>query len=202
MNTKNKNLVHVRKLCECAILVALAVVLDYASKFIFAFLEPFWPAGGGITLCMIPIVYISLRHGYLWGIGSGFVYSGIQMITGWYTPAGGVFFIILCILLDYVLAYTVLGCADFFAKITKNRILGYGIGTFIVCLLRFVCGFLSGAIIWGSWIAWEGFNSAWLYSLAYNASYMIPNAVLTSILIVALSLAIDPKTLKRYKKEA
>ncbi len=200
MNTKNKNLAHVIKLCECAVLVALAVVLDYLSKFLFAFLEPLWPAGGGITLCMLPIVFISFRHGSLWGLGSALVYSGIQMLSGWYTPAGGIGVLILCILFDYVIAYTVLGGADFVAKFFKNKRLGYAVGAFTVCFVRFVCGFISGVAVWNSWIAWEAFDSIWLYSLAYNASYMLPNAVITALLIVAICTAIDPKTLKRYKK--
>ena len=201
MNTKRGNLAYVVKLCECAILIALAIVLDYASKFIFAFLEPLWPGGGGITLCMIPMVFISLRHGSLWGILSAFAYSGLQILSGWYTPAGGIFAIILCVLLDYVVAYSVLGSAEFFAKRFKNRLVGYGMGAFIVVMLRFICSFLSGAILWGSWMAWEGFTNVWLYSFCYNLSYLLPNAILTALLIVALCIAIDPKTLKRYPKK-
>jgi thiamine transporter len=95
----------------------------------------------------------------------------------------------------------VLGGANFVAKFFKNRLLGYGVGAFAVCFARFVCGFISGVAVWNSWIAWEAFDNIWLYSLAYNASYMIPNAIITSLLIVALCAAIDPKTLKRYVKK-
>ena len=200
MNTKNKNLAHIIRMCECAILIALAIVFDYLSKFAFAFLEPFWPAGGGITLCMIPMVFIAYRHGSLWGVGSGLVYSGIQMLSGWYTPAGGLWAIILCVLLDYVVAYSVLGCSGLIADRFKNKLLGYGAGAFAVCILRFVCSFLSGAILWGSWMAWDGFNSVWLYSFAYNASYMIPNAIITAVIIFVICTVFDPKTLKRNNK--
>ncbi len=202
MNTKNKNLAHVIKLCECAILIALSIVLDFVSKGIFFYLEPFWPAGGGITLCMVPMVFISLRHGYLWGIGSGLVYSGIQMLTGWYTPAGGVSAIVLCVLFDYVIAYSVLGLADLFASFFKNKLLGYGFGAFIVCILRCVCGIISGIAVWGSWIAWESFDNLYLYAIAYNTSYMVPNAIITSIIIVAICSVFNPKTLKKHKAEA
>lgn len=199
MSTKKNT--QVIRLCECAVLTALAIVLDYLSKFIFSFLEPLWPAGGGITLCMVPMVFIAYRHGNLWGIGAGLVYSVIQIITGWYTPAGGLGAIILCVLLDYVLAYAVLGCSGIIAKPFKNNLVGYGVGAFAVCMLRFVCSFLSGAILWGSWgMAWDGFKSIWAYSFVYNISYMLPNAVITAAVIVAICAVFNPKTLKRYRK--
>ena len=40
----------------------------------------------------------------------------------------------------------------------------------------------------------------WWYSLTYNGSYMLPNAVLAGVLIVVLCAAVDPKTLRPYKK--
>lgn len=209
MNTKNKNLAHVIKLCECAILIALAVVLDYLSKFIFAFLEPLWVFGGGITLCMVPIVFIAYRHGSLYGILSALVYSGIQFLDGGFanvqylislnTP---VFEIIACILFDYLLAYTVLGCSGFFAKLFKRKLLGYGSGAFIVCFLRFICSFLSGAIVWkslGNFIGIE-FTNVWAFSFVYNATYLIPNAIITTVITVAICAVFNPKTLKRYAK--
>ena len=71
------NLVKKRTLavCECGMLLALGFVLDYLCGL---FKGP-WVAGGGITLGMVPIVYIALRHGNLWGLGSALVYSGIQL---------------------------------------------------------------------------------------------------------------------------
>ena len=188
------------KMCECALMVALSILLDVLSKALTGGLSnAFWPGGGGITLAMVPVVFISYRHGNLWGILSAFVYSGVQLVTGWYAPpAGTLVSFILCILLDYVLAFTVLGLAGFFAAFFKNKLFGYGFGAFSVCMLRFVCSFLSGAILWGDWIAWEGFSNPWLYSFCYNISYMLPNAVITGVIIAALCSVFNPKTLKRY----
>lgn len=207
MNTQNKTLAELQKLCECAIFIALAIVLDYLSKLVFAFLEPLWPAGGGISLCMIPMVFIAYRHGNVYGLVSGLAYSGLQIISGWYTPPAGTWWaILLCILLDYVIAYTVLGCSNYFfelfGKVFKNKLFCYGAGAFTVCMIRFVCSFLSGAILWGSYgMAWDGFSSIWIYSFVYNISYMLPNAIITGGLISALCAVFNPKTLKRYPKE-
>ena len=204
MNTKGKASQHAIKLCECALMVALAILFDFLSKLLTGGMsDMFWPGGGGITIGMVPLVFIAYRHGNLWGLLSAFVYSGIQLVTGWYAPpAGTIGSFILCILLDYVIAFTVLGLSGVFAGFFKNKLFGYGFGAFSVCMLRFVCSFLSGAILWGDWIAWEGFSNPWAYSFVYNISYMLPNAILTAIIIVALCTVFDPKTLKRHKKNS
>ena len=74
---------------------------------------------------------------------------------------------------------------------------GFGAGAFLVNLARFVCSFLSGWIIWGSY-APEG-QPAWLYSLLYNGGYMLPNALICTVVIVVLCMLVDPKTLRPMK---
>ncbi len=187
-------------LCECAIMIALAVIFDLLSKTISSFFPNPWVNGGGITIAMVPIVFIAYRHGSFWGLLTAFAYSGLQLLTGWYAPpAGTLLSFVLCILLDYVIAFTVLGLSGFFASFfKKNQLFGYGFGAFCVCMLRFVCSFLSGAILWGEYITW-GFENVWAYSFIYNISYMLPNAILTAIILVALCNAFNPKTLKRSK---
>ena len=107
----------------------------------------------------------------------------------------------LCVLLDYVIAFSIVGIANLFVGLFgKHRLVGYGVGAVAVCVIRFVCSFLSGVILWGS-NAPEGMN-VWIYSLVYNASYMLPNAILTGILAVAICAALDPKTLRPMKKMA
>ena len=143
---------------------------------------------------MLPIAYYSYRRGWAWGINVGFVYSLLQMFLGFYVPP------VLCVLLDYVIAFSVVGLAGLIAKpFGKFRLAGYCVGAVAVCLIRFVSSFLSGVILWGSY-APEGMN-VWLYSLIYNASYMIPNAILTGIFAVVVCAAIDPLTLRPMKKK-
>ena len=64
-----------------------------------------------------------------------------------------------------------LGTAELFARPFKNRMVGVAFGTFMAGVLRFLCSFLSGVLVWGNLN--EGL-SAWTYSLVYNASYMLP----------------------------
>ena len=198
--TRNTKKQHLLSLVEGAMMLALAWGLDFVCG-LLPFNQILWPAGGSLTLGMIPLVYYSFRHGSAWGLGAGFVFSGLQMLMGWYTPPANTWWaVLLCVLLDYVLAFAVLGCANLFAKPfgKKHRLLGYGLGAGIVCLIRCACSILSGAVLWGSY-APEGMN-VWVYTVGYNGSYMLPNAILTAVLIVLLCKAIDPQTLKPMKK--
>ncbi len=184
-------------LAEGAILLSLAVVLDLACKLIPG---PF-PYGGGISISVLPLIYYAYRRGPVWGVGVGAVFSVLQIFTGWYPPPAGTgWAVVLCLLLDYLLAFTAVGLCPLFAKPFGNRrLLGYAIGSIAVGLLRFLCSFASGVVLWDSY-APEGM-SARLYSLIYNGGYMLPNTVIVSVLVVLLSLALDPTTLRPMKKE-
>ena len=155
---------YIRKMVECALLVAVAVAIDLIPF-------PKWPQGGSVSLCMIPIVFCSYRNGAKWGLAAGFVLSCVQMIMGFYVPpANTVWAIILCVLLDYVIAFTALGSADIFAKLCgKFRTVGYAVGAVAAGVIRFLCSFLSGIVLWDSYTP-EGM-SVWWYSEAYSCRY-------------------------------
>jgi len=182
-------------LVECALMVALAVILDILPL-------PRWPNGGSLSITSVPILYLSYRHGLKWGLFAGLTDAVLQLITGWYAPpAGTVWAVLGCVLLDYVLAFTVLGSGAFFASLFgKRRLIGYAFGAVSANLLRFVCSFLSGILLWDSY-APEG-QAVWAYSLIYNGGYMIPNAVIAAICIVLLCSLVDPRTLRPMKRDA
>jgi len=170
-----------RTLVECALMIALGTVLAQIKIYEL-------PNGGSITaFSMLPFVLVSFRHGVKWGLFTGFVNSLLQMMLGFYAPpAPGLLPLAGMILLDYLLAFSGLGLACVFAKPFRNRILGVGAGTACVCLLRFLCSFLSGVLIWGNLS--DGLP-AWAYSLGYNASYMLPETILTTAAAVLLCKA-------------
>lgn len=177
MNTKTKT----QNLTLCAVMIALATVLSKIEI-------PLWAQGGSITLAsMVPIVVVTYKLGTKWGFATALGYSLIQMMLGFsnvlYCPT--LFTQILCILLDYVLAYSVLGLAKIFGKMGKTKKAKILIGTTAVCFCRFICHFLSGIILWGSY-APEG-KAVWLYSLTYNGSYMLVETIITVIVTTALS---------------
>ncbi|OUQ38083.1 energy-coupled thiamine transporter ThiT [Faecalibacterium sp. An121] len=160
-----------RILVECALMIAAGTVLSNFKIYEL-------PNGGSVTfLSMLPFVLVSFRHGAKWGLFTGFVNSLLQMLLGFYAPPVPSFLYFLGeVLLDYVLAFMALGLADLFARPFRNRAVGIAAGTFAVGFLRFICSFLSGVLVWGNLN--EGL-AAWTYSLGYNASYMLPETLLT-----------------------
>ena len=92
-----------RIMVECALMIALGTIL--ANIKIYEL-----PNGGSITLfSMVPFILVSFRHGVKWGLFTGFVNSLLQMLLGFYAPpAPGLLPFVGMILLDYVLAHSLL----------------------------------------------------------------------------------------------
>ncbi len=180
----NKNII---KLCESAIMIALATVLSL--------LQIEWPYGGSITVCsMLPVLVIGYRYTPAWGFLTGIVYGLIQMVFGLsnFSYATSWVAVITILFLDYLIAYGVVGVSGFFKKI-KNQALGLGLAALTAGALRFVCHFLSGITVWA------GFapdSDTVLYSLTYNGAYMLPETVILIIGAVIVGLLIDLRSSK------
>lgn len=183
-----------RILVECALMIAAGTVLSNLKLYEL-------PNGGAVTfLSMLPFVLVSFRHGVKWGLFTGFVNSLLQMLLGFYAPPVPSFLYFLGeILLDYVLAFMALGLAELFARPFHNRMVGVAFGTFMAGFLRFLCSFLSGVLIWGNLN--EGL-SAWTYSLGYNASYMLPETLLTVVAAVLICKAAPQLFASQERKPA
>ena len=175
-----------KKLTTCAIMITLSVILTLLSKLI-----PSMPWGGSVTLASaVPIIIISLIFGFKWGIISGITFSIIQIITGFYPPPTQNFFdFILVVLLDYIFAFGVYGIAGLFHKFIMPYKLKIPVSGLIVMLLRYLCHIFSGILIWGIY-AEEG-QSILSYSIIYNGSYMIPETILTVVVLTLLSKFIN-----------
>lgn len=171
-----------KKITLSALMVALSTVLMFVSKLIPA---P-WLQGGSVTIAsMVPIIAVSIMLGSKWGIISSIVYSLLQMMSGFYPPPTQTFLnFVLVILLDYILAFGVLGTAGFFYKLFGKSRAAMAISAFVVTSLRFVCHILSGILIWGVY-AEEG-QSVLAYSLIYNGTYMIPEIIISTVVVALL----------------
>ena len=184
---KNKN---VRILTQCAVMTALAFVLALFSFKIM-------PNGGSITpAAMVPIALVSIFYGTKWGIPTAIAYSLLQIVMGFYPPPAQTFWAFVAVIfLDYIFAFGSYGLAGIFSKMFKSETLGAAVSAAICTLLRYLSHFLSGVIIWDSY-CWEGW-SVWLYSLAYSATYMIPELVITTV-ATALIIKFLKKPLSRF----
>jgi len=171
----------IRMIAECAIMIALGTILAQIKIYRM-------PSGGSVTAgSMVPFLLIAYRCGTKWGLMAGFVNALLQMLLGGIYPpvAPGALGYVAEVLLDYILAYMVLGLAGIFAKpFKKNKTLGIGLSALICCLLRFICAFVSGFVVWAD-VMQDGF-AAVTYSLGYNAAYMLPESVVTIIIITIL----------------
>ncbi len=204
MNTKT------RRLTESAMLIALAIVLELVSK---SFI-PEQPFGGQLTIVsMLPIVLISYRHGIKWGLLSGVAYSFMEMLIGMRTISaaflpssedymGAAAFLML--VLDYLVAFTVLGIGGCFRNKIHNPGLGLMCGSLAALGARYATHIVSGYILYGAWAEYfftqDGFP-AWgqqlvdslnpnilslVYSLIYNGMYMVPEIIFTAITAVLI----------------
>ena len=168
-----------RRLVESALMIAVGTVLSVLK------VDSLWAFGGGLTIgSMVPLVLISHRWGIKWGTFTAFVYSLLQLILGvdniQYATSVGM--AIAIILLDYVIAYTVIGLAAMFGS-SRPGIIG---GVVVTLGIRFLCHFLSGWMIWDALFPNElGMTSA-VYSLWYNGSYMLPEILITAVLACIL----------------
>lgn len=202
-----------KRLTESAMLLALAIVLELMSKMFI----PELPFGGQITLVsMLPVVLISYRHGVKWGLISGVAYALIEMAIGSKTVAAafqpGYFgdgrmilnAFIMC-LLDYLLAFTLLGLGGVFRNRIKRPGFGLACGSLVALGARYLAHVLSGYILFSGWAEWfftqEGFPG-WgmalvqnltpgvlglVYSLVYNAMYMVPEMVMTAVAAILIA---------------
>ena len=195
-----------KRLTESAMLIAIAVVLELAGRTLI----PPMPFGGQLTLCaMLPMVLISWRHGVKWGLTAGFGYSLVQMalgadvVTAAFQPGyfgDGTMLgraLIMC-LMDYVLAYTLLGLGGCFRSRIANSSVALMCGSLVALGGRYLSHILSGYILFSGWAEWfftqEGFPAwgaglvrslspellGWVYSIVYNGMYMIPEMILTA----------------------
>ena len=156
----------VTRLVEGAMMLALAIVLSLVTPF-----KRLLPFGGSITLVsMLPICLFGI-------IGEG--------LFGWgLTPV----MLAACIVIDYILAFTVLGLAGIFRK---NGIGGWIGGVAVALCARFVSHFISGVVVFASTgKIWDELSfvaeNKYIYSAVYNGAYMLPELILTVIVAVIL----------------
>lgn len=178
--SKNKKQVFTtRMLAYGAMCVALSFILSCIRLFRM-------PQGGSITpASMLPIMAFAYGFGVIPGLFTGAAYGLLQLIQSPYIihPVQ--------VLLDYILAFTVLAFAGTFRKLKIPSTLKLLLGIVLSALLRFLCHFLAGATFYAS-SAPVG-QSAWVYSLLYN-SFVLLDAL---ICIVIASLPPVQRAIER-----
>ncbi len=156
-------------LTECAVAVTLSILCSFIKVFEM-------PQGGSISLTMIPLFIISYRRGAVAGFFTGSVYGLISLMFSsvTYHP--------MSVLLDYIMAFGLIGVSGIF----KKNILGVITGTCAGVLCRFICSLVSGAIIFKSF-APSGQNP-WMYSFVYQCTYLLPELAICVFVMIFVVL--------------
>lgn len=156
---------------ELAIFTALGIVFDYVCG-LFGGIS--WANGGSVSIAMVPIFLMSYKHGLKGGLLIGLLVGSIQILWGYMVHP-------VQVLLDYTLAYGVLGLAGIAKRFftdnnIKNNIIII-ISIIIVCFLRLVCHVISGMVF---------YSTPFWGSVTYNASFIILSTPLCIILTCIL----------------
>lgn len=210
-----------QKLTVSAVMLALSTVLALVCALI-----PFLhlPMGGGFTVAsMLPIVIVSYMYGVKWGLFTAFTYSVIQIvmdlclgvngsiIMALFMPESedymGIVAAIAILIIDYFVAYTVLGLGGLFRNRIKSKEGAIVLGVVVAIGLRYLAHIVSGYIFYGAWAEWFFSQEGWfygfgqwllarvsgnalalIYSVFYNGLYMIPEMVITALVALPVSV--------------
>ena len=176
-------------LVEIAIFAAIGLVLDTLSFKV-------WAQGGSVSLVMVPIILIAFRWGLIPGMTTGLLIGVMQTMFGativhWLQGT-----------LDYGVAFTVVGLAavvrgpvlEAAKNLNKKKMTLYIIlGTVLAGFLRYAAHTIGGAVFFAEY---AGDQNAWVYSIIYNGTYMLPATILTAIVGVILFTA-APQLMQR-----
>ena len=168
--SNQKSHLGVRMLCEGAIMIALSLVLGLLKVFEL-------PQGGSVSLEMLPLLLFCVRWGMGGGLTACFAFGILQVFIqgavswGWQS-----------ILLDYVLAFGVIGVAG----LGKGKPGGIFWGSILGGAARFIIHYISGITIYKIVAPTEIFGTVFdnpsLYSLVYNGSYVGIDIVLCLVI--------------------
>lgn len=151
----------VKDLVYMAMYAALFAVFDYLANTLGLFQMP---NGGSLGLAVIPLILSSYHLGWKKGFMVCLVSVALMFVTGpIYAPS------LIGFLLDYVFAFTCYG----FASVFPNYKFIY-FGVLVTSLFRFAFHTISGMVVW---------ETPFLASLSYQATYMIPTTILALVLV-------------------
>ncbi|MBQ8956140.1 MAG: energy-coupled thiamine transporter ThiT [Lachnospiraceae bacterium] len=175
-----------KRLAFCAASLAIAFILSNIRLWRM-------PWGGSVTLCsMFFVTLIGSWYGTGTGIMAGFVFGCMNFLQG-----GGTYILDpLQACLDYILAYTALGLSGLFCNKKHGVEIGYIVGVTVRGLLNA----LGGYIYWMDYMP-ENFpeSLAVVYPILYNFAYIIPEMVIT---LIVIQIPAVKKALSRIRETA
>jgi len=185
------------RLTETAVMIALGTVLSIVKLIDL-------PYGGSVTVAhMVPVLLIAYRYGVRWGTFAGLAYGALQLLLGMdnLSYATSVWAGIAIVVLDYLVAYLFLSAGAWFKSVLPQPT-AVTLGAFCACALRYLCHVISGATVWAGLSVPSA--AALKFSLIYNATYMLPETLVTVVAAFYLAsvLNFQSERLSSRRKEA
>lgn len=176
--SKNK----LQTLVEGAIIVALAMALSYIPHSLgISSIE--------ILYGVVPLCLYSWRRGVKAGIIAGIVWGLLDLILRGLS-SGSVLNVWQGIL-EYPLAFGVLGLAGLWAPVIQRRIQQHQsilgavlISSSVALFIKYFCHFIAGVLVWGSY-APKAFNP-WTWSLLVNGGSVVASLIFALIVFGCL----------------
>lgn len=165
-----------KSLAYAAMCVALSFVLSYIKLFEM-------PQGGSVTLCsMLPIMLFAAAYGVGPGLLVGAVYGLLQYLQGgWFVHP-------IQFLLDYPLAFALIGLAGLYRVMPRE----WSKWSLYAAMILGAIGRAFSATLAGI-LYWE--TAPWA-SLVYNGTYLIPD----TFFCILLALFVGKRIMKMMRK--
>ena len=155
-----------------------------ATSFVLSFIkvQPV-PNGGSITLASwVPVLIYAYAFGAPKGFLVGIIFGILNFISGPYILTPFTF------VLDYVLAFAMVGLMGFSRKFSKSLLTNVMLGTVLAVVGRFIMHLISGMIYFAEDAIWVDLPTpnAFVYSLIYQLVYIPGDAVICLIVLAIL----------------
>lgn len=184
---KNKFVFDSKSISYAAICIAMSFALSYLRIVKM-------PQGGSITIAsLLPLMLYSFMFGPKKGVFAGFIYGTLQAIQDPWIIHPAQF------ILDYPAAFACIGLAGIFADfkpLEKLPQVQFLLGGIVAGAGRFIMHFISGTFAFGA-SAPEG-QPAWLYSLSYQAAYVLPDIAIA--IVVGVIVLCSPAVVRLVRK--
>lgn len=164
-----------RDIAYIAMYLALFFVLDWLSNTLPLF---HMPQGGTLGLGTVALLMASYQLGWQKGLITAMLSVLVQFATGQMYLLGFVQF-----LLDYFIAFSVYGIACLFPNFGW-----FYSGVLITNVIRFFSSTLSGVLF---------YQTPFVPSMAYQASYMVPTLILDLVLVPLLVKSLGTRFMQK-----
>lgn len=155
-------------------MIALSALLSYITIYQA-------PQGGMVTAgSMVPLMLFAIR----WGMGPGFIvgatYGILEFILKPY------FYHPIQLLIDYPLAFGLLGFAGLAHTFKRDDVLGYinlVLGIILAVTGRMFAHVVSGVVFFREA---AGSKNPWIYSISYNSTYLVPELLISVVVLILI----------------